>query len=96
VLSRPSADDRTHQRDHHVDFLRCRAAGDCDPSIAQGVQAAVGGTLDVADNIERVAKNARETGTTSGLMLKSAQELSEVSSPLKDEVEKFLDSVRAA
>jgi methyl-accepting chemotaxis protein len=29
-------------------------------------------------------------------MLKSAQELSEVSGHLKDEVEKFLDSVRAA
>jgi methyl-accepting chemotaxis protein len=65
-------------------------------SIAEGVQAAAGGTLDVADNIERVAKNARETGTTSGLMLKSAQELSDVSTHLKDEVEKFLDSVRAA
>jgi methyl-accepting chemotaxis protein len=65
-------------------------------SIAEGVQAAAGGTLDVADNIERVAKNARETGTTSGLMLKSAQELSVVSTHLKDEVEKFLDSVRAA
>jgi methyl-accepting chemotaxis protein len=65
-------------------------------SIAEGVQAAASGTLDVADNIERVAKNARETGTTSGLMLKSAQELSEVSIHLKNEVEKFLDSVRAA
>jgi hypothetical protein len=29
-------------------------------------------------------------------MLKSARELSEVSSYLRDEVEKFLDSVRAA
>jgi methyl-accepting chemotaxis protein len=29
-------------------------------------------------------------------MLKSARELSEVSSHLRDEVEKFLDSVRAA
>ena len=59
-------------------------------------KAAAGGTLEVADNIERVAKDARETGTTSGLMLKSAKELSEVSSHLKVEVEKFLDSVRAA
>jgi methyl-accepting chemotaxis protein len=65
-------------------------------SIAEGVQAAAGGTLDVADNIESVAKNARETGTTSGLMLKSAQDLSEVSNHLKGEVERFLDSVRAA
>ena len=65
-------------------------------SIAQGVEAAASGTLDVADNIERVAKGAGETGTTSGQMLKSAQALSEVSVHLKDEVEKFLDSVRAA
>jgi methyl-accepting chemotaxis protein len=70
--------------------------GTATQSIAEGVQAAASGTLDVADNIERVAKNARETGATSGLMLKSAQELSEVSTHLKDEVEKFLDSVRAA
>ncbi len=65
-------------------------------NIAEGVQAAAGGTLDVANNIEHVAHNARETGTTSGLMLKSAQELSDVSTHLKGEVEKFLDSVRAA
>src|ERR1700726_4006651 len=70
--------------------------GTATQSIAEGVQAAASGTLDIADNIERVAKNARETGTTSGLMLKSAQELSDVSTHLKDEVEKFLDSVRAA
>jgi methyl-accepting chemotaxis protein len=65
-------------------------------SIAEGVQAAAGGTLDVADNIEMAARNARETGTTSGMMLKSAQDLSEVSNHLKGEVERFLDSVRAA
>jgi methyl-accepting chemotaxis protein len=65
-------------------------------SITEGVKAASGGTLKVADNIEHVAKNARETGATSGLMLKSARELSEVSSHLRDEVEKFLDSVPAA
>jgi methyl-accepting chemotaxis protein len=70
--------------------------GNATQSIAEGVQAAASGTVDVADNIERVAKNAHETGTTSGLMLTSAQELSEVSMHLKDEVEKFLDSVRAA
>jgi methyl-accepting chemotaxis protein len=70
--------------------------GTATQSIAEGVQAAASGTLDVADNIERVAKNARETETTSDLMLNSAQELSDVSTHLRDEVEKFLDSVRAA
>jgi methyl-accepting chemotaxis protein len=70
--------------------------GTATQSIAQGVQAAAGGTLDVADNIERVAKGATETETTSGQMLNSARELAEVSTHLKAEVEKFLDSVRAA
>ncbi|QWG13020.1 Cache 3/Cache 2 fusion domain-containing protein [Bradyrhizobium sediminis] len=70
--------------------------GTATQSIAQGVEAAAGGTLDVADNIERVARGAIETETTSGQMLKSAQELAEVSTHLKSEVEKFLDSVRAA
>jgi methyl-accepting chemotaxis protein len=70
--------------------------GTATQSIAEGVLAAASGTLDVADNVERVAKNAHETGTTSGLMLKSAQELSDVSTHLKDEVERFLDSVRVA
>jgi methyl-accepting chemotaxis protein len=65
-------------------------------SIAHGVQAAAGGTLDVADNIERVAHGANETETTSGQMLRSAKALSEVSVHLRDEVERFLDSVRAA
>jgi methyl-accepting chemotaxis protein len=50
----------------------------------------------VAENIERVARGAEETETTSGQMLRSAKGLSEVSIHLKDEVEKFLDSVRAA
>jgi methyl-accepting chemotaxis protein len=70
--------------------------GNATQSIAEGVRAAATGTLDVADNIERAASGARETGTTSGQMLKSAQALSEVSVHLKGEVEKFLDSVRAA
>jgi len=70
--------------------------GTATQSIAQGVEAAAGGTLDVADNIERVARGAGETETTSGQMLRSAHALSEVSIHLRDEVEKFLDSVRAA
>jgi methyl-accepting chemotaxis protein len=70
--------------------------GTATQNIAKGVDAAASGTLDVADNIERVAQGAGETETTSGQMLQSAQALSEVSVHLRDEVEKFLDSVRAA
>ncbi|MGA2055792.1 MAG: methyl-accepting chemotaxis protein [Bradyrhizobium sp.] len=65
-------------------------------SIAHGVQAAAGGTLEVAENIERVARDAGATETTSGQMLQSAKALSEVSIHLRDAVEEFLDSVRAA
>jgi methyl-accepting chemotaxis protein len=65
-------------------------------NIAHGVQAAAGGTLQVAENIERVARNAEETETTSGQMLQSAKALSDVSIHLRDAVEEFLDSVRAA
>jgi methyl-accepting chemotaxis protein len=70
--------------------------GSATQKIAEDVQSASGGTLEVSDKIQHVAQNARETGTTSGLMLKSAQDLSDVSIHLKREVEKFLDSVRAA
>jgi methyl-accepting chemotaxis protein len=70
--------------------------GEATQSIAHGVQAAAGGTVDVAENIERVARGASETETTSSQMLQSAKALSEVSVHLRDEVEKFLDSVRAA
>jgi methyl-accepting chemotaxis protein len=70
--------------------------GTATQNIAQGVQAAAGGTLGVAENIERVAQNASETESTSGQMLQSAKALSEVSVHLRNEVEKFLDSVRAA
>jgi methyl-accepting chemotaxis protein len=65
-------------------------------SIAHGVQAAASGTMEVAENIERVARGAGDTEATSGQMFGSAKGLSEVSVHLRDEVEKFLDSVRAA
>jgi methyl-accepting chemotaxis protein len=65
-------------------------------NIAHGVEAAAGGTLDVAENIEHVARGASETETTSSEILQSARALSGVSIHLRDEVEKFLDSVRAA
>ena len=70
--------------------------GTATQSIAQGVQAAASGTIEVAENVERVARGAGDTEKTSNQMLKSARALSEVSTHLRDEVEKFLDSVRAA
>jgi methyl-accepting chemotaxis protein len=70
--------------------------GTATQNIAHGVQAAAGGTIEVAENIERVARDADTTETTSGQMLQSAKALSEVSIHLRDAVEEFLDSVRAA
>jgi methyl-accepting chemotaxis protein len=70
--------------------------GTATQSIAHGVEAAAGGTLNVAENIEQVARGASETETTSSHILQSAKALSGVSIHLRDEVEKFLDSVRAA
>jgi methyl-accepting chemotaxis protein len=65
-------------------------------NIAHGVEAAASGTLNVAENIEHVARGASKTETTSSHILESAKALSGVSIHLRDEVEKFLDSVRAA
>ena len=70
--------------------------GTATKNIAHGVQAAAGGTLEVAENVERVARNAGTNETTSGQMLQSAKALSDVSIHLRDAVEEFLDSVRAA
>jgi methyl-accepting chemotaxis protein len=65
-------------------------------NIAQSVRAAATGTAEVAENIGNAALGASETGETSTRMLASAQALSGESLRLKDEVEKFLDGVRAA
>jgi methyl-accepting chemotaxis protein len=60
------------------------------------VGAAASGTAEVAENVGNAAQGASETGETSTRMLASAQALSSESLRLKDEVEKFLDGVRAA
>ena len=65
-------------------------------NIAHSVGAAASGTAEVATNIGSAAQGASETGETSTQMLASAQALSGESLRLKDEVEKFLDGVRAA
>ena len=60
------------------------------------MQQAAQGTAQVAVNIGDVNKGAGETGSASGQVLASAQSLSNESNRLKLEVEKFLQSVRAA
>ncbi len=64
--------------------------------IARNVYQAAQGTGEVATNITEVNRGASETGTASAQVLSSAQSLSSESHRLGVEVQKFLDSVRAA
>jgi len=64
--------------------------------ISRNVQQTAEGTQQVSSNITDVQRGASETGTASTQVLSAAQSLSGDSNRLKLEVEKFLDSVRAA
>jgi methyl-accepting chemotaxis protein len=64
--------------------------------IARNVQQAAAGTTQVASNIVEVNRGAGETGSASSQVLSSAQALSAEGNKLKDEVNKFLATVRAA
>jgi len=64
--------------------------------ISRNVQQAAHGTQQVSSNITDVQRGASETGSASSQLLAAAQSLSGDSNRLKDEVGKFLDSVRAA
>uniref|UniRef100_Q07NT6 Methyl-accepting chemotaxis sensory transducer n=1 Tax=Rhodopseudomonas palustris (strain BisA53) TaxID=316055 RepID=Q07NT6_RHOP5 len=64
--------------------------------IARNVQQASMGTSQVSNSITDVQQGANETGEASSRVLAAAQSLSRDSGRLRDEVGKFLDSVRAA
>ena len=64
--------------------------------ISRNVQQAAIGTQQVASNITEVQRGASETGSASSQVLSSAQSLSMESTRLKVEVDKFLETVRAA
>ena len=64
--------------------------------ISRNVQQAAQGTQQVSSNITDVQRGSTETGTASSQVLSAAQMLSGDSNRLKAEVEKFLDTVRAA
>jgi methyl-accepting chemotaxis protein len=64
--------------------------------ISRNVQQAAQGTQQVSSNITDVQRGATETGTASSQVLSAAQMLSCDSNRLKAEVERFLDTVRAA
>jgi methyl-accepting chemotaxis protein len=64
--------------------------------ISRNVQSAAEGTEQVSSNIIDVQRGAGETGSASAQVLSAAQALSSDSNRLKLEVDKFLNSVRAA
>ncbi|CAL75402.1 putative methyl-accepting chemotaxis protein [Bradyrhizobium sp. ORS 278] len=64
--------------------------------ISRNVQQAAHGTQEVSANISSVREGANETGSASSNVLAAAKSLSGQSSRLKQEVARFLDSVRAA
>ncbi|MCP3372385.1 methyl-accepting chemotaxis protein [Bradyrhizobium cajani] len=64
--------------------------------IARNVSEAAKGTVEVADKIAQVSHGASATGAASGQVLASARSLSSESGLLQAEVEKFLNTVRAA
>jgi methyl-accepting chemotaxis protein len=64
--------------------------------IARNVSEAAKGTAEVAEKITQVNTGASSTGSASAQVLASARSLSSESGLLKKEVEKFLNTVRAA
>jgi methyl-accepting chemotaxis protein len=64
--------------------------------ISRNVQKAAQGTTRVSSDIAEVQRGASDTGSASAQVLTAAQSLSIESSHLRTEVERFLDSVRAA
>jgi methyl-accepting chemotaxis protein len=64
--------------------------------ISRNVQQAAKGTQQVSANITDVQRGASETGSASAQVLSAAQSLSGESGRLRHEVDRFLNSVRAA
>lgn len=64
--------------------------------ISRNVMEAAKGTAEVASSISEVSRGASETGMASSEVLTSAKSLSGESTSLRNEVERFLESVRAA
>jgi methyl-accepting chemotaxis protein len=64
--------------------------------ISRNVQQAAQGTQQVSSHITDVQRGASETGSASTQVLSSAQSLSAESGRLKLEMDKFLDTIRAA
>lgn len=64
--------------------------------IARNVQSVAQGTQEVAGSITEVNRGAGETGAASGEVLNSAQTLSVESARLRQELDRFMSTIRAA
>lgn len=64
--------------------------------IARNVQNAASGTAEIAESISEVNRGASETGTASGEVLSSAQTLAVESTRLRQELDRFMENIRAA
>lgn len=64
--------------------------------ISQNVQQAATGTQDVAENMVGVSSAASETSTTASQFLSSSRELSAQADTLRENISKFLHSVKSA
>ena len=64
--------------------------------ISRNVQEAAQGTEEVNSNMGEVNRGAQETGSAASQVLEATNGLSKQATSLKDEVDKFLNSVRAA
>jgi len=64
--------------------------------ISTNVQEAARGTNQVDNSIAKVSQGTNDTGTVAGEVLSAARELTQQSTGLRQEVEKFLAEIRAA
>jgi methyl-accepting chemotaxis protein len=65
-------------------------------NISRNIREAAAGTGEVAASITKVTEGAQETGAASSEMLNSARSLAQESTRLRDEVARFLQSIKAA
>ena len=70
--------------------------GSATREIARNVQNVASGTQEVASSIIEVNRGASETGSASGEVQNSAQTLSTESARLREELDRFMASIRAA
>src|SRR5438309_11061235 len=70
--------------------------GGATQEIARSVQSVAQGTQEVAGNITQVNRGATETGSASEEVLNSAQTLSTESTRLRQELDRFMTTIRAA